>query len=62
MSEQTPPLIETDEEADLWIRIAVAVARADTAKEPIVPVKWANVALSHFKEQRRHKPGEGPFR
>ena len=37
-----------DRRRQLWIGVAVAVARAESAKDPKSVVSWANVALAGF--------------
>jgi hypothetical protein len=40
-----------DYRKELWIGVAVAVARAENARSKTVPAQWANEALAEFDRQ-----------
>jgi hypothetical protein len=42
---------QRDYRKELWIGVAVAVARAENARSKAVPGQWANEALAEFDKQ-----------
>lgn len=53
---ELPPGFEEEldrEERRLWQEVAIAVARSDAAKEPRIPVVWANAVAAAYREKYR---------
>lgn len=47
----TPKIEVRDYRKELWIKVAVAMARAENTRDNTAPGRWANQALSDYDKQ-----------
>ncbi len=47
----TPKLQPRDYRKELWVKVVIAVARAENTKDNTAPGRWANQALSDYDKQ-----------